>query len=173
MAQYSSTSSYRRISWATAVAICGLTPATPSIAGQRCAGISLSQALVELGQKSGITLAFNAARVPRRCVDLPRGADPMEALAKLARQSGLRLVTLRPNLYALLPAARPPAGEPRASRDGAAASRAPSTSLSDDSIVVLAKQDDSQAAEIVSRLATAPVDLVSAGQIQQLPSTGR
>ncbi|WP_343616827.1 TonB-dependent receptor [Novosphingobium sp.] len=148
-----------------------LCTATPASAGEACKGIALAQALVELGQKSGITLAFNAARVPRRCVSRPRAADPFKALAVLAQQSDLRLVTLRPNLYALLPAAPPPPRpmSPRIAQDDRH-QPAPAT-LAEQSIVVIARNADSEAASMVARLSTTPVDVVSGEAMRRLPAT--
>lgn len=94
----------------------------------------------------------------------------MKALADLARQANLRLVTLRPNLYALLPAARENDRQP--ARGPAKAPAAPKTiAAPEDSIVVMARRDDEAAASMVSRLATAPTDMVSGDTMRRLPAT--
>lgn len=95
----------------------------------------------------------------------------MQALRDLATQANLRLVTLRPNVYALLPIIVRPAA-PRLPQATRGVMRSPSpASDATTPIVVIARYGDAGAAAMLSQLATAPVDIVSAETVQRLPAT--
>lgn len=132
--------------------------------------MTLPQALLTIGRRADVTLTFDAARIARTCVPLPAERDPVRALDVLARRAGLRLVRLRPTLYALVPLGRTVPTQ----RAAPSHPSTPQPSANDDTtpvIVVVGQRLDDEAESVRQRLAIHPVDLVGRSLIDRLPAT--
>ena len=131
-------------------------------------GLALGQALLALGRKSGMQIVFEPGRMAGRRVDgFVSTGDAQADLRRLAGLAGFEVVTLKPGLFALVPA-RPKRAQVQQAAPGAERDEA---SPSVDEVVVVAARPGDQVSDIwIKRFATQQIDRTSADEIARLPA---